>query len=71
MLLAQFPVFARDVLHGAPEIFAILLTAFSLGIGGGSLWCERLSGRQIHLGLVPLGALGLTLFGVDLYWAST
>jgi MFS family permease len=71
MLLAQFPVFARDVLHGAPEIFAILLTAFSLGIGAGSLWCERLSGRQIHLGLVPLGALGLTLFGVDLYWAST
>lgn len=71
MLLAQFPVFARDVLHGAPEIFAILLTAFSLGIGAGSLWCERLSGRQIHLGLVPLGALGLTLFGVDLYWASS
>ncbi len=71
MLLAQFPVFARDVLHGAPEIFAILLTAFSLGIGAGSLWCERLSGRQIHLGLVPLGALGLTVFGVDLYWAST
>ena len=71
MLLAQFPVFARDVLHGAPEIFAILLTAFSLGIGAGSLWCERLSGRQIHLGLVPLGALALTVFGVDLYWAST
>ncbi len=71
MLLAQFPVFARDVLHGAPEIFAILLTAFSLGIGAGSLWCERLSGRQIHLGLVPLGAIGLTLFGIDLYWAST
>ena len=71
MLLAQFPVFARDVLHGAPEIFAILLTAFSLGIGAGSLWCERLSGHQIHLGLVPLGALGLTLFGIDLYWAST
>ena len=71
MLLAQFPVFARDVLHGAPEIFAILLTAFSLGIGAGSLWCERLSGRQIHPGLVPLGAIGLTVFGVDLYWTSS
>ena len=71
MLLAQFPVFARDVLHGASEIFAILLTAFSLGIGAGSLWCERLSGRQIHLGLVPLGAIGLTVFGVDLHWASS
>ncbi len=71
MILAQFPVFARDVLHGVPEIFAALLTAFSVGIGVGSLLCERLSGRRIHLGLVPLGALGLTLFGIDLYFAST
>jgi MFS family permease len=70
MILAQFPVFARDVLHGSPEVFAVLLTAFSIGIGAGSLMCERLSGRTLHLGLVPLGALGLTVFGVDLYLAS-
>jgi hypothetical protein len=57
-------------LHGAPEVFAVLLTAFSIGIGVGSLMCERLSGRQVHLGLVPLGAIGLTVFGVDLYFAS-
>jgi hypothetical protein len=71
MILAQFPVFARDVLHGAPEVFAVLLTAFSVGIGAGSLLCERLSGRRVHLGLVPLGALGLTIFGVDLYFSGT
>ncbi len=70
MILAQFPVFARDILHGAPEIFATLLTAFSVGIGVGSLSCERLSGGRIHLGLVPLGALGLTIFGIDLYFAA-
>ncbi len=70
MILAQFPVFARDILHGAPEIFVTLLTAFSVGIGVGSLSCERLSGGRIHLGLVPLGALGLTIFGVDLYFSA-
>lgn len=70
IVLAQFPVYARDVLHGAPEIFAVLLTAFSLGIGAGSLLCERLSGGRLQLGLVPLGALGLTVFGLDLYFAS-
>jgi hypothetical protein len=70
IVLAQFPVYARDVLHGAPEIFAVLLTAFSLGIGAGSLMCERLSGGRLQLGLVPLGALGLTAFGIDLYFAS-
>jgi MFS family permease len=71
MLLAQFPVFARDVLHGEPEIFALLLTAFSLGIGVGSLMCERLSARTVQLGLVPLGAIGLTVFGIDLYFAGS
>jgi len=70
IVLAQFPVYARDVLHGAPEIFAVLLTAFSLGIGAGSLLCERLSGGRLQLGLVPLGSLGLTVFGIDLYVAS-
>lgn len=71
MILAQFPVYARDILHGAPEVFAVLLTAFSIGIGAGSLMCERLSGGRLHLGLVPIGALGLSLFGMDLYFAST
>jgi hypothetical protein len=71
MLLAQFPIFARDVLHGEPEIFALLLTAFSLGIGVGSLMCERLSGHTVQLGLVPLGAIGLSAFSLDLYVASS
>ncbi len=70
IVLAQFPVYARDVLHGAPEIFAMLLTAFSLGIGVGSLLCEKLSGGRLQPGLVPLGALGLSAFGLDLYLAS-
>ncbi len=71
MLLAQFPVFARDVLHGEPIVFVILLTAFSLGIGVGSLLCEKLSGRKLQLGLVPAGALALTIVGVDLYFSAT
>ena len=71
MLIAQFPVFARDVLHGEPEIFALLLTAFSLGIGAGSLMCERMSGRVVQLGLVPLGAIGLSVFSIDLYFAGS
>ena len=71
MLLAQLPVFTRDVLHGEPAVFVLLLTGFSLGIGAGSLLCERLSGGRLQLGLVPAGAIGLTLFGIDLYLASS
>jgi hypothetical protein len=61
------PTYTRDVLGGDELVATLLLTAFSLGIGGGSLLCERLSRGHIEPGLVPVGALGLTLFAVDLF----
>lgn len=70
IVLAQFPVYARQTLNGDHTVFVLLLTVFSLGIGAGSLLCERLSRRQIEPGLVPLGAIGLTVFGIDLFFAS-
>jgi 1-acyl-sn-glycerol-3-phosphate acyltransferase len=70
LVLSQFPVFAKDYLHGDHSVFVLLLTVFSLGIGTGSLLCERLSGRKVEIGLVPFGSMGLTLFGIDLYLAS-
>ncbi|MYM41799.1 MFS transporter [Duganella qianjiadongensis] len=70
LVLAQFPVFAKDYLLGDHSVFVLLLTVFSLGVGCGSLLCERLSGRKVEIGLVPFGAIGLTLFGADLYFAS-
>lgn len=68
-LLAQFPAFSREVLGGDESVFILLLTVFSFGIGLGSLLCEKLSGHKVEIGLVPFGALGLTLFGVDLFLA--
>ena len=70
LVLAQFPLFAKDYLHGDHSVFVLLLTVFSLGIGAGSLLCERLSGRKVEIGLVPFGSIGLSLFGIDLYFAS-
>ncbi len=68
--LAQFPIFAREVLGGDGNVFTVLLAAFSIGIGVGSALCERLSGGKVEIGLVPLGALGITLFGLDLFFAT-
>jgi 1-acyl-sn-glycerol-3-phosphate acyltransferase len=70
LVLSQFPVYAKDYLHGDHSVFVLLLTVFSLGIGAGSLLCERLSGRKVEIGLVPFGAIGLSVFGIDLYFAS-
>ncbi len=70
-LLAQFPNLAKDVLHGDESVFILLLSVFSMGIGLGSLLCEKLSKGRVELGLVLFGAIGLTLFGADLYAASS
>jgi 1-acyl-sn-glycerol-3-phosphate acyltransferase len=70
IILAQFPVYAKDYLHGDHSVFVLLLTVFSLGIGAGSLLCERLSGHKVEIGLVPFGAIGLSIFGIDLFLAS-
>ena len=70
IFLAQFPVFAREVLGGNEQVASLLLVLFSVGIGAGSLACESLSRRQVEIGLVPFGAIGMTVFAIDL-WAST
>jgi 1-acyl-sn-glycerol-3-phosphate acyltransferase len=70
IILAQFPVYAKNYLHGDYSVFVLLLTVFSLGIGTGSLLCERLSGHKVEIGLVPFGSIGLSVFGADLFLAS-
>ena len=70
LVLSQFPLYAKEYLHGDHGVFVLLLTVFSLGIGTGSLLCEKLSGHKVEIGLVPFGAIGLSLFGIDLYFAS-
>ncbi|GHT91524.1 hypothetical protein AGMMS49545_07630 [Betaproteobacteria bacterium] len=66
VFLAQFPVYTKLVLGGSEGMVTLLLAVFSIGIGGGSLLCEKLSRHKLELGLVPFGALGMTLFGFDL-----
>ncbi|MDA8446273.1 MFS transporter [Paracidovorax valerianellae] len=70
VFLSQFPSFAKEVLHGDAQVASLLLVVFSVGIGVGSLLCEVLSRRHVEIGLVPLGAIGMSVFAIDLYFAS-
>ena len=70
VFLSQFPSFAKEVLHGNEQVASLLLVVFSIGIGTGSLLCEVFSRRHVEIGLVPLGAIGMSVFAVDLYFAS-
>lgn len=69
VFLSQFPSLAKEVLHGDARVASLLLVLFSIGIGTGSLLCEVLSKRHVEIGLVPLGAIGMSVFSVDLYFA--
>ena len=70
VFLSQFPSFAKEVLHGNEQVASLLLVVFSIGIATGSLLCEVLSKRHVEIGLVPLGAIGMSVFAIDLYFAS-
>ena len=69
IFLTQFPNLSKDILSGQESVVTLLLIVFSIGIGVGSLLCERLSGHKVEIGLVPFGSIGMTLFGIDLYFA--
>ncbi len=70
VFLSQFPSFAKEVLHGSSQVASLLLVVFSIGIAIGSLLCETLSRRHVEIGLVPLGAIGMSVFSIDLYFTS-
>ena len=66
----QLPAYTLDILNGNEAVTTGLLVAFAVGVGVGSLLCERMSGHRIELGLVPFGSIGLSVFAIDLYFAQ-
>jgi 1-acyl-sn-glycerol-3-phosphate acyltransferase len=68
--LTQIPAYAKDWLYGDESVVTLILTVFSIGIALGSMLCERMSGHKVEIGLVPFGSIGLTVFGILLWWFS-
>jgi|TARA_B110000879_G_scaffold164138_1_gene212008 MFS family permease len=68
--LTQVPNFAMTVLQGHPTLISILLAAFIIGVAIGSILCAKVSGQQVEPGLIPLGAIGLTVFSGDIFFSS-
>src|SRR5271169_3890023 len=63
--LLQFDIvfYGRDVLHVPATQGSFLQASIAIGIGLGSMAAGYLSGGKIEYGLIPLGALGITIFG--------
>ncbi len=70
IFLTSMTGFAKEVLGGDEMVVLLLMGLFTVGIGIGCVLCEKMSGHKIEIGLVPFGSIGMTLFAVDLYFAS-
>lgn len=66
--IMQLPALARDTINANSMLANLLLCGFAVGTGAGALMCEKLSRQKIELGLVPIGAFGLSLFAFDIWW---
>ena len=69
IFLTHFAPLAKEMLHADERVVTLMLATFSIGIGFGSVLCEKLSRNQLEIGLVPFGAIGMSVFGLDLYFA--
>src|SRR3546814_15218662 len=62
VLTSQLPAYAEVYLGGSATLYILASALFSVGTGVGSMLCEKLSARTAEIGLVPLGAFGMTAF---------
>lgn len=71
VLTSQLPTYAEANLGGSATLYIFALALFSVGTGVGSMLCEKLSARTVEIGLVPMGAFGMSAFMIDLYFARS
>jgi hypothetical protein len=69
-ILALLPIYTKELLHTDEHVVTFFLALFCAGSAVGALLCERLSGRKLELGLVPLGSIGMSAFALDLFLAG-
>jgi len=70
LYLSQFPSYVRFVLGSEELVVTLFLAVFSVGVGAGSMLCNRLLRGRISARTVPWGILGLALFSIDVWLAS-
>ena len=68
LLLTNILIYGQSVLRLSESRIGYLQVALALGIGVGSYVAGHLSGNKIEYGLIPLGAIGVSLFSFLLWF---
>ncbi|MFK8039859.1 MAG: MFS transporter [Rickettsiaceae bacterium] len=69
-ILAQIPSLVKDILVADENVANLFLAVFSIGVGAGSLGCTKIFGHKINTQFIFLAAFGISLFCIDLFFAS-
>jgi hypothetical protein len=69
-LLTLFPTYGKNILHVNEQVVTLFLMVFCAGIGLGAMTCSLVARHRLELGVVPAGAVGLSAFAIDLFFAS-
>lgn len=62
-------LYAKEMMDVSDQMASLMVMAVAIGVGFGSYWCAKLSRGKVELGLMPLGAFGMSIFAMDLLWA--
>jgi len=70
IMLVQLPLFTKEVLMANDVVANLFIATFTIGIGTGSMLTNTLLKGEVSAKYVPLAAIMMTVFMVDLYFAS-
>lgn len=70
-ILSLLPNMVKLVMNGASIVATVFLATFTIGMGFGSFITERISDKKVEIGVVPISALGMSIFLFDMYWTGT
>lgn len=65
-ILSVLPVYCQEYLGVNETVLTFFLAAFTLGIGVGSILCEKLSRHKVNVHLISSSALLMSIFLADL-----
>lgn len=70
-ILSLLPEICKTIFMGDQLVGTLLLATFTVGMGTGAFFCNKLSGKRVEVGMVPFATLGMSLFLMDLFWTTS
>jgi acyl-[acyl-carrier-protein]-phospholipid O-acyltransferase/long-chain-fatty-acid--[acyl-carrier-protein] ligase len=69
-VLSQIPSLTKNIFGADEGVSNLFLAIFSVGVGIGSLWCNKLLNNEVTTKYVFNAAVGMAICGIDLFFAA-